>query len=207
MNNNNKNIPFEKRHPVLNFIFGLTILISIIAVIFVVIYYSVIGVSHLISRLSNIASKLDAVVIVALITGGVSIISVVFTSVIAKIIDYKQNRREYLTQKREMPYGEFVDMVYKIQKNTKQDGTYTEEEMISDISKFSKQITLWGSTKVVNKWVEFREKSMNPNQCADNLFLLEEIMNEMRKDLGVKKSKKGNLLAFFVNDIKEFIKK
>lgn len=207
MNNNNKNIPFEKRHPVLNFIFGLTILISIIAVIFVVIYYSVIGVSHLISRLSNIASKLDAVVIVALITGGVSIISVVFTSVIAKIIDYKQNRREYLTQKREMPYGEFVDMVYKIQKNTKQDGTYTEEEMISDISKFSKQITLWGSTKVVNKWVEFREKSMNPNQGADNLFLLEEIMNEMRKDLGVKKSKKGNLLAFFVNDIKEFIKK
>lgn len=207
MNNNNKKIPFEKRHPVLNFIFGLTILISIIAVIFVVIYYSVIGVSHLISRLSNIASKLDAVVIVALITGGVSIISVVFTSVIAKIIDYKQNRREYLTQKREMPYGEFVDMVYKIQKNTKQDGTYTEEEMISDISKFSKQITLWGSTKVVNKWVEFREKSMNPNQGADNLFLLEEIMNEMRKDLGVKKSKKGNLLAFFVNDIKEFIKK
>lgn len=204
---NNNNIPFEKRHPILNFILGLAVLISIIAVIFVIIYYSVIGVSHLISKLSNIASKLDAVVIVALITGGVSIISVVFTTVIAKIIDYKQNRREYLTQKREMPYGEFVDMVYKIQKNTKQNGTYTEEEMISDISKFSKQITLWGSTKVVNKWVEFREKSMNPNQGADNLFLLEEIMNEMRKDLGVKKSKKGNLLAFFVNDIKEFLKK
>ncbi|MDE6021309.1 MAG: hypothetical protein K2H01_10005, partial [Ruminococcus sp.] len=110
--NNNNNIPFEKRHPILNFILGLAVLISIIAVIFVIIYYSVIGVSHLISKLSNIASKLDAVVIVALITGGVSIISVVFTTVIAKIIDYKQNRREYLTQKREMPYGEFVDMVY-----------------------------------------------------------------------------------------------
>ena len=26
-------------------------------------------------------------------------------------------------------------------------------------------------------------------------------MNEMRKDLGLKKVKKGNLLAFFVNDI------
>lgn len=207
MNNKKKNIPFEKRHPVLNFILGLVFLISLIAFIFVAIYYSVIGISHLISRLSNIASKLDAVVIVALITGGVSIISVVFTSVIAKIIDYKQNRREYLTQKREMPYGAFVDMVYKIQKNTKQDGTYTQEEMISDISKFSKQITLWGSTKVVNKWVEFREKSISPNQGTDNLFLLEEIMNEMRKDLGLKKSKKGNLLAFFINDIKEFVKK
>lgn len=34
----------------------------------------------------------------------------------------------------------------------------------------------------------------------------EEIMNEMRKDLGVKKVKKGNGLAFFVNDIKEVLK-
>lgn len=34
----------------------------------------------------------------------------------------------------------------------------------------------------------------------------EEIMNGMRKDLGVKKVKKGNGLAFFVNDIKEVLK-
>ena len=40
----------------------------------------------------------------------------------------------------------------------------------------------------------------------DNVFLLEEIMNEMRRDLGMKKVKKGNLLAFFVNDIKEVMK-
>ncbi len=30
-------------------------------------------------------------------------------------------------------------------------------------------------------------------------------MNEMRKDLGMKKVKKGNLLAFFINDIKDYI--
>ena len=35
---------------------------------------------------------------------------------------------------------------------------------------------------------------------------MEAIMNEMRKDLGLKKVKKGNLLAFFVNDIKEVLK-
>ena len=32
-------------------------------------------------------------------------------------------------------------------------------------------------------------------------------MNEMRKDMGVKKVKKGNLLSFFVNDIKTAMKK
>lgn len=32
-------------------------------------------------------------------------------------------------------------------------------------------------------------------------------MNEMRKDLGMKKVEKDNLLAFFVNDIKKYINK
>lgn len=59
---------------------------------------------------------------------------------------------------------------------------------------------------MVNKWVQFRENSANPEEGKNNLFLLEEIMNEMRKDLGLKKVKKGNLLSFFINDIKEAMK-
>ena len=128
------------------------------------------------------------------------------SSIIAKRIEYKRNRQEYLAKKREIPYGQFVDMVYKIQSNVKVPDSYTDEQMISDISQFSRQITLWGSSKVVNKWVEFREKSLNPAMAKDNLFILEEIMNEMRADLGLKKAKKGRLLAFFINDVRELLK-
>lgn len=78
--------------------------------------------------------------------------------------------------------------------------------MLEDLSQFSKQITLWGSSRVVNKWVKFRENGTNPELAQKNLLLLEDIMNEMRKDLGLRKTKKGNLLAFFVNDIKKAIK-
>ena len=113
-----------------------------------------------------------------------------------------KNRQEYLAQKREKPYGEFVDMVYKIQQNGKKPGSYTEEQMLIDLARFSKEITLWGSPKVVKKWVQFRENGAKTDAGIQNLFVLEEIMNEMRKDLGQKKTKKGNLLAFFVNDIK-----
>lgn len=77
---------------------------------------------------------------------------------------------------------------------------------MEDLSQFSKQITLWGSSRVVNKWVKFRENGTNPELAQKNLLLLEDIMNEMRKDLGLRKTKKGNLLAFFVNDIKKAIK-
>lgn len=162
---------------------------------------------EIIHWIADMASKMDAVVIVALITGTVSIIGVIISSIVAKIIDYKKSRQEYLAKKREIPYGEFVEMIYKVQGNIKSEGSYTEKMMMDDLSKFSKQITLWGSSRVVNKWVKFREEGANPNAKSDNLFLMEDIMNEMRKDLGMKKVKKGNLLAFFVNDIKSILKK
>lgn len=97
-------------------------------------------------------------------------------------------------------------MIYKLQKNIKEENSYTNEMMIEDISKFSKELTLWGSPSVINKWVEFRVNSLNEGS-EKNLLLMEEIMNEMRKDLGMKKVKKGNLLSFFINDISTLIKK
>lgn len=97
-------------------------------------------------------------------------------------------------------------MSYKIQQNSKKPNSYTEAQMLADLSVFSKQITLWGSSKVVKKWVQFRENSANPELARKNLLVLEDIINEMRKDLGLKRTKKGNLLAFFVNDIKQAIK-
>ena len=72
---------------------------------------------------------------------------------------------------------------------------------------FSKEITLWGSSSVIKKWVKFRENGMKENCGYENLLLTEDIMNAMRKDLGLRKVKKGNLLAFFINDIKDAMKK
>ena len=69
--------------------------------------------------LKTIATTFDAVVIVAMITGMVSIIGVIISSVVAKFIEYRKNRQDYLAKKREQPYGEFVEMVYKIQQNVK----------------------------------------------------------------------------------------
>ena len=55
-------------------------------------------------------SSLDAVIIVALITGSVSVVGVIFTSVVGKIIEYHQKRMEYLYQKRETPYYNFIEI-------------------------------------------------------------------------------------------------
>lgn len=202
--------PFSERHPKINFVIGLLFLLILIAGGLAALYYAIkhigIGISILTDWLAETASKLDAVVIVALITGAVSITGVIISSILDKIIEYRKARQEYLAKKREEPYTDFIDMVYKVQQNTKGTTQYTEQGMIDDISRFSKTITLWGSPRVVKKWVKFRENGMNPKAAIDNVFLIEEIMNEMRRDMGLKKVKKGNLLAFFVNDIKSVIR-
>lgn len=203
----NNKVSFAEKHPKLNIFLGLVLIVVIGAssIWLVKLLYNII--INGIIKLTEVASKLDAVIIVSLVTGLVSLTGVIISSIVAKIIDYRKSRQEYLTQKREKPYGEFVEMIYQVQKNIKEPGTYSDEQMLEDLSKFSKQITLWGSSGVINKWIEFRENSSDPEKAKNNLFLMEEIMNDMRKDLGLKKVKKGDLLGFFINDIRKELKK
>ena len=194
--------PFAEKHPKLNLFLGFCLLIGIICIsVFVLVkIFSFLGTSF--TKLLEAASNLDAVVIVALITGGVSLISVVFSSIIGKYWEYNRNRQLYLSQKREEAYKQFIYMVYRIQENINVPDSYSSEEMLDDVRSFSKDLTLWGSPKVVNKWIDFRQKSLENNSSPDNMYILEDIMNKMRKDMGCKKVKKGNLLSFFINDIK-----
>lgn len=203
----NNKVSFAEKHPKLNIFLGLVLIVVIgaFSIWLVKSLYNII--INGIIKLTEVASKLDAVIIVGLVTGLVSLTGAIISSIVAKIVDYRKSRQEYLTQKREKPYGEFVEMIYQVQKNIKEPGTYSDEQMLEDLSKFSKQITLWGSSRVINKWIEFRENSSDPEKAKNNLFLMEEIMNDMRKDLGLKKVKKGDLLGFFINDIRKELKK
>ena len=98
--------PFAEKHPKLNFLFGLLLLLFLIMAFGYAMYmigkYITIGVTAAANWLASLASKLDAVVIVTLITGCVSIVSVLISSVVAKRIEYKRSRQEYLAKKREV---------------------------------------------------------------------------------------------------------
>lgn len=200
------NRPFAERHPRINFIFGVLLLVGLIYISYIVISFIVnrlqILVGQTIKQLSEMTSNLDAVIIVSLITGAVSIVSVVISTVGSRIFEYMQRRREYLYQKREGPYSDFVTVIYKLVDKTKRDESYSETEMISDINKFSKDLTLWGSNRVIKKWLKFREISNGKQpDNATTLYYMEDILYAMRKDLGLRRMKQGNLLAFFINDI------
>ncbi|WP_424554986.1 hypothetical protein [Streptococcus agalactiae] len=148
-------------------------------------------------KLLSILKTYDAIIIVAIITGIVTIL----TTSIKAILDIKQSRLQYLTQKRESAYFHFIEMIYKINQSDKENSEYSSEEQIADLIKFSKEITLWGSKKVVEKWMEFRKVAISDPDGKELLKISEQLMNEMRNDLGVSKVKEKALLSFFINDI------
>lgn len=191
----------------LNIIYGLGLIAVIAYIIYVLIKSIGILIIKGIEQISNITSSMDSVVIVAIITGGISIITVIISSVISKFIEYKQITKRYLYEKREKPYSRFVSMIYKLQTYKKQNKEYTQEEMLRDISEFSEELTLWGSSKVIKKWLKFRDVSQQDENGVQNLFVLEDIVFEIRKDMGQKgrELKQGDLLSFFVNDIKNHL--
>ncbi len=72
------------------------------------------GIEYLVDFLKKFVSTTDKVIIAAMITGMVSIIGVVFTSEIAKVIDYRYNVEKYLYDKREILYEQFISIIYKM---------------------------------------------------------------------------------------------
>lgn len=188
-------VPFAQKHPKLNIALGIIILALLVVIAMILIKWLFGGFITIISRVG----KVDAVVITAIIAGAVSITGVIISSIVGKCLEFKKTRQEYLAQKREEPYGDFTKMVYKLLFQSK-NGTYTQAEMIKDLSSFSREITLWGSKEVVTEWVQFRKNANTPEGAKKNLLLIDDIMNAMRKDLGVKKVRQKDLISFFIND-------
>lgn len=186
--------PFSQRHPKWNFFFGLIILILLGIGAYFLVKLVGTGILKFIKALIEVSSKLDAVIIVALITALFTILS----GIVSKIFDFKQKRREYLSQKREEPYAEFINVYYKMQEKVSKHEEYKPEEMFEDIQKFQKKLMLWGSNRVVKAWIDFRT---NTSPDGSNvLFYMENILYAIRKDMGYRNLGKGKLLSMTIND-------
>jgi hypothetical protein len=83
--------------------------------------------------------------------------------------------------------------------------------MIKSLTGFTQSLIIWGSDNVLKSFYSLREnllKVANGNPSNKVLFHFEDLLLEIRKDLGPKNKniKKGDILGIFINDIKEYIK-
>ena len=67
-------------------------------------------------------------------------------------------------------------------------------------------MTLWGSNKVIQKFIKFRKTATSGDDYTDILFASEDLMYAMRSDMGLPKMEKGIFLSINITDIKNILK-
>lgn len=115
-------------------------------------------------------------------------------------------RNEYLRMHSEKPYMQLISMFYDFQSQTKTGKEFTQEELINLFDRFTKELTLWGSSKAIKAWGNWRVASSrelsDPN---DLLFRMEKGLMQLRKDMGLKRGiAECDLLRLTVNDIDDY---
>lgn len=154
-------------------------------------------------------TSLDAAIVVALITGCVSILTVVGGAIVNNILKNKHEKDEYLRIHREEPYTQLIKIFYKMLKTSKNNQTYSQEEMLDDMMEFNQGLTLWGSSKAIKKWDEWRiMSSREAGEPYEIMHGMEAVLIQLRIDMGEKRGlKQGDLLKLFVNDYDEVMQK
>lgn len=157
-------------------------LINIAAFSFVI--SGVLEIIFLLPSIFEYVSNLDKVFIVAIITGTISIVGVVYSTYMKRV--------EYLSEKRKDAYLEFVNFMYElmiVNPNMKTN------DIVENINKFQASILLWGSPSVLNAWKEFKQNNIDdPEDTGRTLHFVEILINAMRKDLGVNKVKENEII-------------
>lgn len=148
-------------------------------------------------------SNLDTAIIVALITGTVSILAGVFGS-IAKIW---MKKAQYLREHREAPYRRLIKLFYDFQMRLNSDNPVSQTELQNTLNEFNQELTLWGSSKAIKMWGKWRVSSGKGELDGFKvMFGMEKDIQQMRKDLGQSgRLAKGDILRLFVNDVDKYL--
>lgn len=151
-------------------------------------------------------SSFDAVVIVALFTGFLSIFGVVVT----KVLERRQNTKRYLVEKREQLYSEIIEFMFRLLQESKNKNPKKPDMKIgNELLKLTGKLTLWGSNGVLRSWAELRDVSQKGQYSTSHLLhLMEKLFFEMRKDMGQSRLflADGDILKLFISDLDDIKK-
>lgn len=185
-------------------ILGFFVLLLLLALAGALIYFILVTLWPPISAFFASLSSLDSAIIVALITGAVSALSFFGNSVVNSVT----KKREYLRVHREEPYMRLISLVYDFQATASKGVGMADDELEKILTQFNKELTLWGSSKAIQAWGNWRRGSSSGSvDPLQNLFGMEKVMVQLRKDMGMRRGlRKGDLLRLMVSDIDSFLK-
>lgn len=183
---------------------GLAIVVILILVIAAALRYVISGFAWFAAELLGALSSMDAAIVVAFVTGCVSIVTVVLGTLLNSYLAYKHREREYLRSHREDTYRQLISAFVKVLKRPKIGAEYSQDEMLDDIFTFTENLMLWGSADAIKLWSEWRIKAGDNPDPMELMLGQEQIIMQLRKDVGQKKKlPQGSILKLFINDFNE----
>lgn len=134
---------------------GLMVLAIIIAIVGFAVCIIINMLCNSVANLLAALSSLDVAIVVALITGCVSIVTVIGGGIANSYLAYRQRRNECLRGHREQAYQKLIEIVYKIAYEVKKEEPYGADEVLNDMNEFNQSLTLWGSSHVALQILRF----------------------------------------------------
>ncbi len=155
----------------------------------------------------------------ALITGVSTVIIAILSIFLGRSFEKKKEIEIAQRDKKITVYEEFThfwfNYILSLTDAGKHLASYSEQDVITHIAKFSETMLLWGSDSTVKAYVNWRQHSVKMNAASSDtesinsnsesytsLALFEKLLLEIRKDIGHKSTnfKPGELLGIFLNE-------
>ncbi|MCL2285677.1 MAG: hypothetical protein FWC32_04850 [Firmicutes bacterium] len=186
-------------------ILGVTIAVAILGLLGWGVFVVVRLLWRWLQELVYTVSAMDTVIIIALISGTITIFGLIINSILSlhiKNSEVKFKRKAVLLKKLEGPYTQFVNMLFDMVHKKEDVEKIDEEVRIRLLRDMSREIILYGSDKVVKKWVDYRKKSSNFS-VTEHLIYLEGLLHLIREDMGNGRGELmvGDLLSLFASDV------
>jgi hypothetical protein len=172
-------------------------LVVLVAVIVGLIY----AVRGMMAYIRGLNSDVAKTVVPAAIAAVVSVVAVVF----GKAYEMRAGIRKELRDRKAPVYEELVKKLFSIFFAEKRGETKpTEQEFLLFFTWATEKMTIWGADDVLVKFARFRTAG---EDATNIMFLFEDLLMAIRKDLGHKNSgfKRGAILRLFINDIDDFL--
>jgi hypothetical protein len=184
---------------ILSFIFGLLLIASLVYGAFELIRIGL-------TAFAALDKTLAAAIIAASATVIVSVTTVVLGNVYASRIQVQKENRD-----RKIPvYEHLLTFFFRFMNSEKTGEVFDEVELVKFGQEFNRQFMVWGSDAVVSAYVKWRmyiTRQTSPPDPKESLFLLEDLIFAIRRDLGYKNNglTAGDILAVFVNDVQSLL--
>jgi hypothetical protein len=188
---------FSKILKILQFLFGLTLLAGLAWSTYLIVDFIARGLARMKSDLA-----------VAIVAAAASVMISMLSLFISKRYETRASITQELRAKKTPIYEEFIATLYRML-FAEQLGQepMSEAELKSFFASYTEKLTIWGSDGVIKTWRDLRMSAISNVEGANMLFLYENLLMEIRKDLGHKNQgfKRGTLLGLFVNDIDKYL--